>query len=114
MKLGKLMLASVVAACLSAPVAADDARFEGCRTKLIAAQKLDLLHALDWKPPKEPYVVVGPTFSDIAIDAKQGFAETVNCFLMAGDEGKLVNFDLLDWRTGNAVARYANGKLKVK
>lgn len=94
--------------------AADDARFETCKAKLIQAQKLDLLYDMDWKPPKEPKVVVGPTFFTIPIDAKEGFVETVNCFLMAGDRGKYINFDVLDWRTGKSVGRYSYGKFKMK
>lgn len=94
--------------------AAGDKRFETCRVKLIQAQKVDLLHDLDWKPPKEPNVVAGPTFFTIPIDAKEGFAETVNCFLMAGESGKYINFDVLDWRTGKSVGRYSYGKFKMK
>lgn len=94
--------------------AADDKQFEACKAKLIQAQNLDLLYDMEWNPPKEPKVVVGPTFFTIPIDAKEGFVETVNCFLMAGESGKYVNFDVLDWRTGKSVGRYSFGKLKMK
>lgn len=85
-----------------------DSGFEVCRNKLKQAQQMDLLQALDWKAPQEPRVVVGPTFDKIPIDAKEGFIETVNCFLMAGEAGKCVNFDVLDGRTGKAVGRFKN------
>lgn len=91
-----------------------DKNFETCRGKLKAAQKLDVLYAFDWKLPKEPYVVAGPTFFKIPIDAKEGFAETVNCFLTAGDASIVVNFDILDWRTGKKVGRFSSGKLRME
>lgn len=93
--------------------ATDDKRFDTCRAKLIQAQKLDLLYDMDWKPPKEPRVVVGPTFFSIPIDAKEGFVETVNCFLMAGED-RYINFDVLDYRTGKSLGRYSYGKFKMK
>ncbi len=93
--------------------AADNTRFEGCRNKLIQAQKLDLLHDLDWKPPKEPKVVVGPTFFTIPIDAKQNFINTINCFLVAGEDGKFINFNILEWRNGKRIGKYSYGKLKM-
>jgi len=89
-------------------------RFQTCRQKLIQAQKLNVLYDLDWKPPKEPRVVVGPTFIEMAIDGKEGFVETVNCFLMAGEEGKCINFDVLHWQSGKAIGRYSNCKYKSK
>jgi hypothetical protein len=109
-----LSILSLALALSSGAFAADDKRFEACKAKLIKAQKLDLLYDMDWKGTAEPRVVVGPTFYSIPIDAKEGFVETLNCFFMAGESGKYINFDLLDWRTGNPVARYSYGKLKVK
>jgi hypothetical protein len=58
-------------------------------------------------------VVVGPTFFNIPIDAKQVFADTVNCFLTAGQSDKHISFDLLDWRTGKAVGRYKYGQVEM-
>lgn len=88
-------------------------RLELCRQKLKAAQRLDLLYALDWQPPRAPYVVAGPTFEKIPFDAKAGFAQAVNCFLVAGND-ELVTFDVLDWQTGKPVAHWSNGQLKVR
>ncbi|MER2518605.1 MAG: hypothetical protein ABTR92_19775 [Candidatus Accumulibacter phosphatis] len=85
-----------------------DTRVESCRAKLIQAQKLDVLYDMQWKSPREPRVVVGPTFLKMPIDGKEGFAATVNCFLMAGDTGKCVNFDTLHWQTGKALGRFSN------
>jgi len=100
---------------LSLPAAADsDAAFNACKAKLVKAHELGVFYAFDWKPPKEPYVVAGKTFFDIAIDAKEGFAETLNCFLMAGEGGTCVNFSILHWQTGKAVARFQNCRLKMK
>lgn len=97
----------------TAATGSDDSRFEKCRAKLKQAQKLDMLYDLDWHGSDEPRVVVGPTFFSVPIDAKQGFADTVNCFLMAGHSDKYINFDLLDWRTGKAVGRYKYGQVKM-
>ncbi|KKM67991.1 hypothetical protein LCGC14_1465510 [marine sediment metagenome] len=85
---------------------------EACRRKLVKAQELGMLYDLDWKPPKEPRVVVGKTFFRVAIDAKEGFAETLNCFLMGGDN-KYINFNLIHWRTGKKVGRWSYGRLKM-
>lgn len=74
-------------------------------------RELDLLHDLTIGPL--PHVVVGPTFYTIPLEAKQGFADTVNCFLMTGQDN-YINFDLLDYKTGHVVAEYSYGKLNVK
>ena len=91
-----------------------DSRFAECQDKLRKAQELKVLYNLDWKPPREPLVVVGPTFFTIPFDAKEGFVATVNCLLMAGDESKMVNFDILDWRTNKSIGRFSYGKLTME
>lgn len=96
----------------SASTAASEARFEECREKLKQAQKLDVLYNLDMQRGS-PLVVVGPTFYNMPFDAKQNFADTINGFLMAG-ENKFINFDLLDYRTNKVVAKYRYGKLKME
>jgi hypothetical protein len=93
--------------------ATNDERFEVCRKKLVLSQKLGILHALDWKPPKQPYIVVGKTFFDMPIDAKEGFADALNCFFSAGDTGQCVELIILHWQTGNVAARWSGCKLKV-
>jgi hypothetical protein len=113
-KTRSLVMLLIAIAITGGVSSADDNRFETCKAKLIQAQNLDLLYDMDWKPPQEPRVVVGPTFFTIPIDAKEGFIETVNCFLMAGESDKYINFDVLDWRTGKSVGRYSFGKLKMK
>lgn len=105
---------ALVALLISAQALAnDDARFEACRAKLKKANELDVLYGLDWKPPSPPKVTVGRTFFQIPIDAKEGFAETLNCFLMAGKEDECVNFPLLHWQTGKPIAQFKNCKLKM-
>jgi len=98
---------------IAAPVAADERKFEGCRNKLKQAQKLDVLYDLDWKSGHEPKVVAGRTFFTMPIDAKEGFAETVNCFLMAG-KNQCVSFDILHWQTGKSVGRFSNCRFRMK
>jgi hypothetical protein len=97
----------------AAPSPAVEKRFEGCRAKLKQAKKLDVLYDLDWQHGSTPRVVAGPTFFTIPIDAKEGFADTVNCFLMAG-EGGAINFNILDWRTGKVAAKYSLGRLEME
>lgn len=113
---GKLVVfvaASTIIQMASATLSrADNARFDECRAKLVKAQKLEVLYAFDWKPPKAPYVVAGATFMSMPIDAKEGFAETVNCFLMAGDSG-CINFDVLHWQTGKAIGRFKNCRFSM-
>lgn len=58
-------------------------------------------------------VVVGPTFFEVPIDAKEGFVETLNCFLLAGKQGECVNFNVLHWQTGKAVGRYSYCRFKM-
>lgn len=117
MDIRKALVFSVIAVFILAnfPVAAaDDQTFEACKLKLQKANELGVLYAFDWKPPKEPHVVAGKTFFSISIDAKEGFAETLSCFLVAGDTSKCANFDILHWQTGKAVGRFQNCRLKMK
>src|SRR3978361_357282 len=100
----RLLVVLVAVIATSGAFAKDEKRFNECRDKLKKAHGVDVLYDLSWKVAQSPHVVVGQTFYKVSYDAKQNFATTVNCFLMAGDSGKYVNFDLLDWRTGNAVA----------
>jgi hypothetical protein len=93
-------------------LAAEDRKFEECRTKLKKANELSLLYNMDIIEGR-PLVVVGPTFYRIPFDAKEVFAETVNCFLVAGTN-KLAEFELLDYRTHKVVAVYHWGKLEMK
>ena len=97
----------------ASPANAKEKRLEECRSKLKLAADLKLLYDLDWKSPEEPYVVVGPTFYDVPIDVKEGVAQTVSCFVNAGDTEHRVPFDLLDWKTGKPIARFSRGKLSV-
>lgn len=89
---------------------ANDAALEACRAKLKQAQKLDVLTDLQWKGSRL-HVVAGRTYYTMPFDAKEGFADTVNCFAMAGKSGCL-SFDILNWNTGKATDRYSGCKLK--
>lgn len=89
---------------------ADDTRLELCREKLKAAQKLEVLYDLQWKGAT-PYIVAGPTYYKIPFDAKEGFAEAVNCFMLAG-KGGCLTFDIKHYQTGKATERYHLCKLR--
>lgn len=99
---------ALMVACVC--VQAGDAELEACRSKLKQAQKLEVLRDLQWKGPKL-HVVAGSTYYQMPFDAKEGFADTVNCFAMAGKTGCL-SFEILHWRSGKATDRYHACKLK--
>jgi hypothetical protein len=82
-------------------------RQQQCGAKLEQAQRLDMVQRVD-----RGRIVVGPTWFRVGFDAKEGFAETVSCFLVQGDPKMCANFDLIDWSTGKPVARYENCRLK--
>lgn len=105
MKITPLLLALAVMPCL-----ADDAALEACRTKLKQAQTLDVLADLQWQGARL-HVVAGSTYYQMPFHAKEGFADTVNCFAMGGRPGCL-SFDVLHWRSGKASDRYRACKLK--
>lgn len=88
-------------------------RFTACRAKLRQAKELDLLYDLSWEAGGAPKVIAGPTFFTIPIDAKEGFTATLNCFLTAGMPNRCTDFDVRDWRTGKAVARFAACRLEM-
>lgn len=104
MKTGPLLL---LFACL--PALGNDAALEACRSKLKAAQKLEVLADLQWKGARL-HVVAGPTYYQMPFHAKEGFADTVNCFALAGKTGCL-SFDVIHWRSGKASDRYHACKL---
>lgn len=107
----KILFKAALTIILSTGIATAS-EFEACRKKLIAAQKLEVLYDLDWNGKKPPKVVAGKTFFTLPIDAKEGFAETVNCFLMVGDLDKFIDFEILDWRTGKPVGKFSYGRYK--
>ena len=106
-----LTIFGLVLLLIASPVRAGS--FDNCRDKLIKAQRLDVLADLDWKPPRQPKVVVGPTFFSMPFHGKQGFVETVNCFLVAGED-KYVDFDVVDHMNHRIVGRWENGRLSMK
>lgn len=85
--------------------------FKVCRSKLKAAQKLDVLYDLKWDGKSAPLVVVGPIYETLPFDAREGFALTINCFINAGKTDQFVNFPLLDYRTHAVVGNFSYGHL---
>lgn len=108
-------LASIAACCTISSLAATtaDQALEVCRDRLKKAKQLDLLYDLSWEKGKGPRVLVGPTYHRITIDAKEGFAKTVNCFLVSGSSSQCMNFDLRDSISGKIVGRFKNCRLIV-
>ena len=99
---------------IAAPVVAkDEARFEGCRDKLKSAQQLDLLSNMTFDKGI-PKIWVGPTWYQLPIDAKEGFAETAACFFLAGDADKAIAFDIFDGQSGKKIARWQHTRLEVE
>lgn len=85
-----------------------DKKLEACRAKLKEAKNIDLLNDLRWDGRSSPQVLVGPTFFRVPLGTKERFADTVNCFLMAGKEDGCVNFNISDGLSGRTVATYHN------
>ena len=81
-----------------------------CAAKLRKLHELDALHALDWKPPKPPHVVAGPTYYNFPFDRREQFAQLVSCALVA--PGQCVNFDIKHWQTGKPSERFHMCRLK--
>lgn len=82
-------------------------RLDACRDKVTQAQKAGVLYGLEWKLPNEPTVVAGPGYFSLPIDEKERFVDAVNCYLMGGDAGKCVNFDVLDWKNSKPIGRFS-------
>jgi hypothetical protein len=106
---------ALVASLVSLPghAVTENQRFEACKAKLKLANETKVLYDFDWNPPSEPKVVVGPTFFQIPIAAKEGFVEKVNCFLTAGKEEQCVNFSVRSWETGKPVGRFSNCRFEM-
>lgn len=96
----------------SSSTSANDVKLEQCRAKLKQAQKLEVLYDLKWNGPSL-HVVAGPTYYRMPFDAKEGFADTVNCFVNVGKDACLT-FDIKHWRTGKATDQYHRCKLNPK
>lgn len=86
---------------------ADAARAKQCGDKLEQARKLDLFYRHETRGGALR-IYVGPTYFRVPIDAKEGFAETVSCFLVNGDRKQCANFELYHWTTGQMVGRFEN------
>lgn len=100
---------SISQGAFGSPVDSD--RVEQCRAQLIQAQQLDVLFDLQWPNARgTPRVVVGRTYFNLRHDAREGFAQTVNCFLVGGRD-RCVNFPLIDQRNA-VVGNWENCRLK--
>ncbi|MEP6826972.1 MAG: hypothetical protein ABJA10_02735 [Aestuariivirga sp.] len=108
-----LVLVMSVALPISAFGATDEKTFQTCKANLKAAKKLDLLYDMQWKPPLEPVVVVGPTYDTLPFDVRENFVLTLNCFFTAGKNDKYINFPILDYKTHKEVARFSWGQLST-
>lgn len=96
---------------VAADAKAAQQQYKNCKSKLEKAKELDLLYDMGGRGASIQ-VLVGSTFFDVPIDAKQGFAATVNCVLMKGTGGGMP-FDLMHWQTGKKVASWNGYKLTV-
>lgn len=102
-------------ALLSGGAVADEARLKTCQAKLKQAQKIDILVGIKVKPGRF-LVTVGQTFYQMPFDAKEGFAENLNCLFNAGDSGpkSLCNeIHFIHWQTGKTDGEYSWCKLKM-
>jgi len=99
------LIASLIS--FSGYAATDEQRFKACQAKLIKANESGALQDIGWTPPSEPKVLVGEIFFKLPIDVKEGFVQTINCFLSAAQVGMCVDFDVRSGLTGKPVGRFA-------
>lgn len=109
-----LVVSTVLATLPAKGDAADNtSRALECQQKLRAAQKLDVLYDIKLATGRA-MVYVGRTFFTIPIDAKEGFAETVSCLIVAGDPKACAQIDFHHWQTGAVVGQYRNCRFQAK
>jgi hypothetical protein len=120
---GLLILASIIdnknkptptpktSAQIEAESKAATATYEACNAKLQKAKELDMLYEIGGRGARIK-VFVGPTYFNVPVDAKEGFAQVVNCVLMEGKGGG-IPFELLHWQTGKRVASWNGYRFDV-
>ena len=116
MEVQKIALLACTALCMfSGPaLAQDQARQASCEAKLVQAQKLDMLYNIEAKGHPRIRVLVGPTWYRVAFDAKEGFAQTVNCVAVGGKQDRCTSIDFVDHKSGRGVATFENCRLKAQ
>lgn len=87
-------------------------RYENCKAKLEKSKENEMLYDLSAKGASIK-ALVGPTYFSVSIDTKEGFAKTVNCFLVNGTGGG-IPFELIHWETGKKVASWNGYRLDVE
>lgn len=113
----RVLLAAVILSVSFSAIAttADESRLKACQAKLKKAQKLDML--VNIKVQSGHFdVIVGPTFYTVPFDAKEGFAETLNCLFNVGEAGpKSACNDIrfVNWRNGKEDGKYSWCKLEI-
>jgi hypothetical protein len=111
----RVLITIIIFLSYATTAVADDARLKACQKKLKKAQELDMLVNIKVKTGHFD-VIVGPTFYSVPFDAKEGFAETLNCLFNVGESGpkSLCNdIRFINWRTGNEDGKYSWCKLKI-
>lgn len=95
--------------------AADKENFENAKKKLFSATENDLIRDMSNQSKdgyNGPYIVVGPTWYNVDMNTKRGFANTCNTFFMAGKNG-YTTFNIYDYSDGHKVGVYDFGNLKL-
>jgi hypothetical protein len=111
----RVLITIIIFLSCATTAVADDARLKACQKKLKKAQELDMLVNIKVKTGHFD-VIVGPTFYSVPFDAKEGFAETLNCLFNVGESGpkSLCNdIRFINWRTGNEDGKYSWCKLEI-
>lgn len=104
-----LALLAIVSSQATAQDAA--ATLADCESKLVQAQKLDMLSRVS-NDGGVTTIYVGRTWYSVDFDAKEGFARAVSCAIVRGKPGMCANFTFADGKSGKAVARYKNCRLE--
>lgn len=75
-----------------------------CKRKMEKAQELEILYNLKFEGERA-VAYVGSAWFNIPIDVKEGFHNTLQCFLTSGKGGAWLTLEYRHWQTGNVVAK---------
>jgi len=86
--------------------------YDACNSRLEKAKEAGMLYDIGGRGASIK-ILVGPTYFEVPIDVKEGFAKVMNCVLVKGSGGG-VPFEFIHWQTGKQVASWNGYKLKVE
>lgn len=88
------------------PTAAENKRYNVCKTRLTNASTDGLL--VDLKAVLPPKIFVGPRWALLSLPQKESFMDDVNCFLVHGST-EWMTFDIVNGLSGKRIGVYRFG-----